>query len=244
MNENASPSEDLIQPANDWQGISGLFDLLQTGGLVIGILIILSITSLTIILLKIWQFRHLREAHRLDARRKLDEFQTGQLKSAGSINNLEVYPPSRILWFVVSGRQHDMNDKRIRENANVYGLDVIADYSSNLKFLETIATLAPLLGLLGTVVGMIEAFQQLESAGNQVNPAILSSGIWKALLTTAAGLALAIPVVAVSNWLGKRIDSLAHEMDHILEGALVESIAITSPSDEVANAKNRPANEF
>ncbi|HAE01168.1 MAG TPA: flagellar motor protein MotA, partial [Rhodospirillaceae bacterium] len=53
---------------------------------------------------------------------------------------------------------------------------------------------------------MITAFQQLESAGNQVNPAILSGGIWVALLTTAVGLAVAMPVVVILNWLERRVD--------------------------------------
>jgi hypothetical protein len=82
--------------------------------------------------------------------------------------------------------------------------------------LEVIASLAPLLGLFGTVLGMIKAFQQLESAGSQVNPAILSGGIWEALLTTAVGLAVAIPVVALLNWLERRVDRLAIEMESVL----------------------------
>ncbi len=57
---------------------------------------------------------------------------------------------------------------------------------------------------------MIEAFRQLEAAGNQVNPAILSGGIWEALLTTAVGLAVAIPAVVALNWLERRIERLAH----------------------------------
>jgi biopolymer transport protein ExbB len=56
-----------------------------------------------------------------------------------------------------------------------------------------------LLGLFGTVLGMVEAFRQLELAGSQVDPAVLSGGIWQALLTTAVGLAVAIPAVLAHN---------------------------------------------
>ena len=70
-----------------------------------------------------------------------------------------------------------------------------------------------MLGLFGTVLGMIKAFQRLEEAGSQVNPAILSGGIWEALLTTAAGLAVAIPAVAALNWLESKLDRLTHHME-------------------------------
>ena len=72
---------------------------------------------------------------------------------------------------------------------------------------------------------MIEAFRQLEAAGNQVNPAILSGGIWQALLTTAVGLAVAIPVVAILNWLERRVDGLAHEMDNLVTQVFTEDLS-------------------
>ena len=53
---------------------------------------------------------------------------------------------------------------------------------------------------------MIEAFQAMETAGNEVDPSVLSGGIWQALLTTAVGLAIAIPVLAVYNWLDRRVE--------------------------------------
>ena len=71
----------------------------------------------------------------------------------------------------------------------------IAGLQSGFNFLNIIVTIAPLLGLLGTVIGMIEAFQSMASLGDAVNIASLASGIWKALVTTATGLIVAIPVV-------------------------------------------------
>lgn len=63
------------------------------------------------------------------------------------------------------------------------------------------------------VLGMIEAFQRLEQAGSQVDPAILSGGIWVALLTTAAGLTVAIPAVMALNWLERVIERFGHRME-------------------------------
>ena len=67
---------------------------------------------------------------------------------------------------------------------------------SGFRFMELAATAAPLLGLLGTVLGMIEAFRQLEAAGTKVNPSLLAGGIWEALLTTAAGMVVALIALA------------------------------------------------
>jgi biopolymer transport protein ExbB len=63
------------------------------------------------------------------------------------------------------------------------------------------------LGLFGTVLGMIAAFQSLQSAGTQVDPSVLAGGIWVALLTTAAGLAVAMPTALVLSWLESRMEA-------------------------------------
>jgi len=78
---------------------------------------------------------------------------------------------------------------------------------NGMRLLELIAATAPLLGLLGTVIGMIKAFQQLESAGSQVDPSLLSGGIWQALLTTAAGLIVALPALTAWHVFDRRLES-------------------------------------
>ena len=93
----------------------------------------------------------------------------------------------------------------------------IARLGYYLRALEVIASLAPLLGLLGTVMGMIEAFQAMEAAGSQVNPSVLSGGIWKALLTTAIGVAVAIPVSIIHSWFERKIEVQATLVQDDLE---------------------------
>jgi biopolymer transport protein ExbB len=117
----------------------------------------------------------------------------------------------------------------IREEVMRYGGDVLQSMRGWFRPLEVVASLAPLLGLFGTVLGMISAFQQLEAAGNQVNPAILSGGIWVALLTTAAGLAVAMPVVVILNWLERRVDRLAHEMDDCVTQIFTQDLSVDLP---------------
>ena len=84
---------------------------------------------------------------------------------------------------------------------------------SHMRMLEVIAALSPLLGLLGTVLGMIKVFRELELAGSKVDPSILSGGIWEALLTTALGLSIAIPAVLMVNYFDRVIDRTRHRME-------------------------------
>jgi biopolymer transport protein ExbB len=89
----------------------------------------------------------------------------------------------------------------------------LAQARVGLGALELIATIAPLLGLLGTVLGMIAAFQALQAAGTRADPALLAGGIWEALLTTAAGMAVAIPASAALTWFEAVIDKLRRDLE-------------------------------
>ena len=80
----------------------------------------------------------------------------------------------------------------------------------HIRTLEVVALVSPLLGLLGTVLGMIAAFRQLELAEGAANASLLAGGIWQALLTTAAGLVVAIPAATAANLLAARVDRAGH----------------------------------
>ena len=100
---------------------------------------------------------------------------------------------------------------------------------SGLRGLELASTIGPLLGLLGTVTGMIAAFAALQDAGAQADPATLAGGIWEALLTTAAGMAVAIPAQIALTWFEASVDRLRHDMEdaatRILHGARASVLA-------------------
>ena len=87
------------------------------------------------------------------------------------------------------------------------------------RYLDSVAQLAPLLGLFGTVLGMIEAFQALQDAGSQVDPSILAGGIWVALLTTAVGLVVAMPTSIVLNWFEARMDN-----ERVIAGQAIQTV--------------------
>lgn len=82
----------------------------------------------------------------------------------------------------------------------------LAELRRGLRPLELIAAIAPLVGLLGTVLGMIGAFQALQESGSGADPSVLAGGIWEALLTTAAGMAVAIPASALASWIEGQVE--------------------------------------
>ncbi|MCU9840056.1 MotA/TolQ/ExbB proton channel family protein [Ruegeria sp. WL0004] len=101
-----------------------------------------------------------------------------------------------------------------RGNAESYAL------YRGVRFLELVGMIAPLLGLLGTVLGMIQSFRSLELAEGAANASILAGGIWQALLTTAAGLVVAIPALVGAAILTARAETGSTEIERTMVGAL------------------------
>ena len=97
---------------------------------------------------------------------------------------------------------------KLTEKLSVTAQEEVNKLGKNVRALEVIATISPLMGLLGTVVGMVQAFNKVAEYKGQVDPSILAGGIWEALLTTAAGLAVAIPVTVMLHYFDRKIESL------------------------------------
>ncbi len=195
---------------------SKLDSLLNAGGPVVAILLLMSFVALTLVLLKLLQFQRARLWQRQPAQQALLLWQQGQDELALSKASTSANPTAQAMALAMRGLSTAQPEAVVREEVLRFGSDALFQLRRGLRPLEVIGSLAPLLGLLGTVQGMIAAFQQLEGAGNKVNPAILSGGIWEALLTTAVGLCVAIPVVALLNYLERRVDHQAHEMDNLV----------------------------
>jgi len=128
--------------------------------------------------------------------------------------------------------KHDRTREEIREAINDAASHEVALLEKNISILATIAHIAPLLGLLGTVVGMIKSFQVIEgkAAGMiPVNPGDLAGGIWEALVATAAGLCVAIPTYVAYNCLVNKVDGFVLEM----EKSAIELVNILSLKRDV-----------
>lgn len=219
-------------------------EILQAGGPVVAILLTLSVVALAIALVKLWQFRAARLGDRRTPRRALALYRAGRPAEALALAAASRNPVARVLVCAINGRaRRDLPEAMVREEVVRYGGDLLEALRGWFRPLEVIGSLAPLLGLFGTVLGMISAFQQLEDAGNQVNPAILSGGIWEALLTTAVGLAVAMPVIVLLNWLERRVDRLAHEMDDVVTQVFTEDLSVSLPRDVRGKGRAADARE-
>lgn len=112
--------------------------------------------------------------------------------------------------------KHDRPRQEVREAIEDAAIHEVPRLERNLPVLATIAHVSPLLGLLGTVTGMVEAFQVIQakaSSVNPVNPGDLAGGIWEALLTTVFGLCVAIPTFVTYNYLVSRVDGFVLDME-------------------------------
>ncbi len=119
-------------------------------------------------------------------------------------------PAAKILYAGLE--RHDEGTDRIMKAIENQGLIELSRLESGLVVLATLVNVAPLLGFLGTVIGMIQAFQSIEAAGD-VDATLVAGGIKVALLTTAGGLIIAIPVSIGHNYFVSRIDSLVIDME-------------------------------
>lgn len=207
--------------------------VLDLGGPVVAILIAMSVLALAITLVKLHQFRTARLGDMRAVRDALAHHRAGHSRAALRILRETRNPMSGPVAVAVRGRMRGGHaETAMRAEAARLAEAVLEELRGYMRPLEVIAALAPLLGLFGTVLGMIEAFRQLEQAGNQVNPAILSGGIWEALLTTAVGLAVAIPTVVVLNWLERILERFGHEMDDALIQAFTGDLASGIDEDD------------
>ncbi len=206
---------DTLPGADVVAGIQGrVQDLFAAGGPVVAVLALLSVVALAIVLLKLWQFQQIQLNRLGPVKTALQRWQNGEDQAAIDAVAGSRQPVAHLLEVAIVGlRRPGVDLALLREELARIAGSQLERLRSHLRTLEVIGTLSPLLGLLGTVLGIIEAFRQLEVAGSQVDPAILSGGIWQALLTTAVGLTVAIPVVLTHTWLERRVDRCGHQME-------------------------------
>lgn len=188
-------------------------EFMQVGGPVVWILTAMSVVAVAIILMKLAQFAMQQPEKASHLPKVLKHWRYGEMQQALALLKSQ-RPVDELTALTING----LGSAHVELALLKEELDRVATLRLNqlrayLRPLEVIATLSPLLGLLGTVLGMIIAFQQMEAAGNQVDPSVLSGGIWQALLTTAVGLAVAIPVVVAHNWMERKVERVAALMN-------------------------------
>ncbi|MBK46309.1 MAG: flagellar motor protein MotA [Gammaproteobacteria bacterium] len=208
----------------------GINSLLDLGGPIVYILLLLSVYALGVILYKLHMFYKVNFFDDRKLSEILELWTSDKKKEAYEEVNKNPNPESEVMSFTMYQLLKHKNisakiESDVREEIHRLSDERINYYSSKLDSLQVIATIAPLLGLLGTVFGMIEAFQQMEAAGKSVDPSILSGGIWEALLTTAAGLSVAIPIVVVESYFRSLVSKFKNNIENGVTKILTANIS-------------------
>lgn len=190
--------------------MTDIVDFLNRGGPALWVIAGLSVITLALILWKLWRLSQLG-AWRSDAAEKAVRlWQKDQHKAAlAGVQHRKAVRARVVQTAMQACSTLPLEDAR-EETARV-ARGMLMQTGSGARALDLIATIAPLVGLLGTVLGMIEAFQALQDSGARADPAALAGGIWEALLTTAAGMAVAIPASMALSWFDSINDRLAHD---------------------------------
>lgn len=198
----------------------GLLTLFADGGLMMYPLVLCSLIGLGVIIAKFWT---LMVAHRKTVsviEQVEDAAMSGHLDEAAEIAATTPGPAAAILLAGLRRiRNLTLNRGELEQVISTTGAIELSFLERGLVILATIANVAPLMGFLGTVAGMIVAFESIASAGD-VNPALVAGGIKVALLTTAAGLTIAIPVNIGYNYFVARIDTLIVDMEQSTQKVL------------------------
>lgn len=185
--------------------------LLEYGGPMMWVLLLLGAITVTVFIERVLHY------HR--AQINTTEFLTGfrnvlkreNLIEAISICDATPGPVARLVKVALLNRERGREG--MREALEEAGLMEVPRLEKKLNLLATIAQIAPLLGLMGTILGCIQVFYQLEQAGMSAQVGDLSGGIWQALIATAGGLAVAIPSYAAYNYLVSRVNSIVLDME-------------------------------
>ncbi|MEL7344139.1 MAG: MotA/TolQ/ExbB proton channel family protein [Pseudomonadota bacterium] len=210
----------------------GLWAAVAAGGPVIWAIALLSVIALATILWKITNFMSIGawgSSAKID--RVVGAWCSGQTTEAlQAAQGLKGMRGTMVKVAMASRLDTALDEDGARDETGRMARMLLARAGSGVRLLELISTVAPLLGLLGTVLGMIAAFQALQIAGTRADPSDLAGGIWEALLTTAAGMAVAIPAAMAVTWFESVIDKLRLDLEDIATRVFVRPVNAQSPN--------------
>ncbi len=188
-------------------------DFLAKGGIAMWVLVLCSVVGAAVIVERLVYHARLRLDVREFLERLAQALATGDTEKAEAVAAGVRHPVARIAQVYLAGLRYPpalARDLLVRE-----GNEALAALERRLRVLATVAQISPLLGLLGTVAGMVKAFATIESMEGMVQPAQLAGGIWEALLTTVAGLIVAIPCIAMLHYFQSRTAAINHDMEGV-----------------------------
>lgn len=187
-----------------------MFEIVKAGGIMMGPIILASIVTAAIFLERLWTLQTKRVLPAELTEKVWRWVEQGQIQDKHIAALQQNSPLGKILAAGLANRNRDR--VVIREAIEDTGRHVVHELDRFIGTLGTIASLSPLMGLLGTVFGMIRTFNAITTAGIG-NPASLAGGIAEALITTAAGLTVAIPALLAYKYLRGRVQTLVVQME-------------------------------
>ena len=202
------------------------WDLPLTTMVVFAALAALSVLTLTVVIFKLMQFRRMGVGHHKLGETILDDWLNGRPDEAQRKAQPGQTVLARVLGAVMSGLRARPGDPAYGEElGRQVALAELVQMGQRMRLLEAVVQMAPMLGLLGTVIGMIDAFGNLALSQQSTDPRLLAGGIWTALTTTATGLAIALIAYFVSSWLDGRIDDERQSIELAVSAAIHGRIA-------------------
>lgn len=188
-----------------------VLDLAMKGGWIMVVLALLSVIGIYIFIERYAVLRKAGSKNPLLLERLNDNIRDNDFKSATRYCNKLNTPTSRILAKGV--KDYRLDNASIRQALENYAGLEIAALEKGLPVLSTIAAVAPMIGFLGTVTGMVQAFWNMSQAGDNIEVSALSSGIYEAMVTTVGGLIVGIVSIFAYNYLVTKVDKVQNAME-------------------------------
>ncbi len=192
------------------------WQIFLAGGAMIWPILLCSVLALAVILERIIYFKDINKDVQQSVAGIFEQIKRRQIKEALQVCDKARHPVAKILKAGIL--KYDRPRSQIKEVMEGASLSEVPKLEKNLVLLATIAHVCPLLGLLGTATGMVRCFQAISTKAasfNTVTIADLSAGIWEALISTVAGLIVAIPAYVAYNYLASLANNAILEMEKV-----------------------------
>lgn len=216
-----------------------MFEFFMKGGILMWPILICSIISVSIILERLYYFYDVKRKIYIPEFSSLVKDLLRRKKIADAIKLCEETkgPLSKIILTGI--RNHNLSFEERERIVSIVGSREVRNMEKHLNILSLIADISPLLGLTGTVTGLIRAFMKVQEMSGRVDASQLAGGIWEALITTAAGLFVAIPTLAFYHYFEGKVSSYASLMKDV--AAEILGLTETKVEKETSNSEGKNA---
>ncbi len=220
-----------LDPTSWWTGVTRLVEL---GGKLIIVMLVISVLGLAIVMFKVLQFMQVRDGSMRALHKAIDTWEGGNVKQGQEMIKRIGLGFATDVEYALKRLRPD-NVELVREELYRRARVFLQPLHDHLPTIEIIYYVAPLLGLLGTVTGIIATFQALETTGGANDAAKLAGGIWEALLCTGVGLSMAIPFAILHSLLETRLSHIVAGIEDIIARVFTTELDL-NPADNKSRA--------